>query len=165
MHDCLTTYCSWCSVVLSYNYMTLRSPVRLNPRHQSLFFCIFFSETKLLQCWNPHINTKMHHWKRIWIWTRQIWLTALCNGCPCLRVIGFVLQVLRRSDLFVQLWASLLHVLQCWLLDSNNTEVFTTYVILYIYVTAQLAAPVPNEKTEFLEKAKNTMKWDTWVSV
>lgn len=127
MHICLTAHCSSCSVVLSYNDMTLRCPVKHNPWHRSLFnFCIF-SETKLLQCWHPHITTdKVHHWKRIWIWTRQIWLTALCNGCPCLRVIGFVLQVLRRSDLFVQLWASLLHVLQCWLLESHNTEFFTT---------------------------------------
>lgn len=129
---CLTTYCSLCSVVLSYNDMTLRCLVRHSPWQQSLFnFCII-SKTKLLQCWHLHITTnKVYHWKRIWIWTRQSWLTALCNGCPCLRVIGFVLQVLSRSDLFVQLWASLLHVLQCWLLDSHNTELFTSGRVLW----------------------------------
>jgi len=49
-----------------------------------------------------------------------------------------------------------------WIVAAHSTEfVCLKMVILYIYVTAQLAAPVPNEKTEFLEKAKNTMKWDT----
>lgn len=40
-------------------------------------------------------------------------LTLICNCSTHLRVVGFVFEVFSSSDLFIQLWAFLIHVFRC----------------------------------------------------